>query len=1027
MERWLLWTIIGIVVLITASLAVVFLTGSHTTDDTNECDGVKYDPNTQQCISGEICNTANVCGTGSKATCYDHTSQTCLSDGTVCNNNSVCGTGDSATCIDLTKYDCVSDQPCEIANYCEDSTGNPLCIDPDSQVCMSDGTVCNNTAACGDNCIDLTQYTCVQNKSCANENVCKNSVGNTICIDPTSQTCMSDGTVCDNTAICGDGTSGLCYDSTSQTCMSDGTLCDNNAVCGSECIDLTKYVCVNGKACTINSSCKDSAGNPVCIDPTTQTCMPDGTVCDNNAVCGTGDSQFCIDTSKYTCINGGTCLNANVCKDSSGNPVCINPKTQTCMPDGTVCETNAVCGTGDDAVCMDVSKYFCYDDQECSLLNYCLDSKGNPVCMDPSTQTCINDGTVCDISAVCGTGNNRFCYDTTKYDCINNKTCDISAVCVGSSGNKVCYDPSSQTCLSNGIVCNNNSVCGTGDSAVCIDTSKYTCISGQPCLNDYLCGDSPNQVCCDNDQQCSSDGKCVTCATDLCGGSTCCASGQDCINSVCCEGCGDPKACCADGQSCLTLADKSTVCCDTGKICGDVCCDGACCNGVCCKSGESCVNGICCPSANTCGGECCGTECCGDVCCGNGTVCHNDVCMTACGDDFCDPTTQVCNTVSATGGQYCATQGCVWQGLVYDPGDLHNSSGEENIAVCSYDGKYYTCNNPSGVSTDKLTRSVTDQQDASSTAQCTVGDCDNRFSENGLIDVNFNSATRECTGSFDCSKKLTACGDCPLTGDDTDRCCTSNGKYTGQICPQNTICHSGECILGYYCGTNDGGFPQCQSTTDSSKVQYNSLSKCRAAGCMFQPASCYLDEVKGILNSKWINTKGTTDYGNYIAIAVYGVEKANCLNHSQYVNTKDTGMNDSNPWIGIYKATRTDVSLDYYFCAQDGYDSKKYYYFRGRTDSKMANAPELYSAIEISSECSTCTDTAPSGTKVTSNFDYYGVKPVPKQDGANNSFPAILIIVPSGTDASSSCAGSSSLSGNYGLLPVTRWNPAGVF
>jgi len=663
-----------------------------------------------------------------------------------------------------------------------------------------------------------------------------------------------------------------------------------------------------------------------------------------------------------------------------------------------------------------------------------LDNKSAPsyLCGDgtynPDTEVCIHDK-VCAKENVCGSGGLAVCIDPSSQKCVDDKACELGNVC-----GDVCIDPNSQVCMDDGTVCNKNAVCGDD----CIDTTQYTCIDDKSCATDKACGDN----CCGQYQQCGNGTTCVDCTTDLCeGGRTCCdsSSGEKCINDKCCVPCGDDQTCCPDDQSCVGLEDGTSICCDPAQVCLDsegnqICCTGVCCGGVCCADGNTCVNDSCCPANNACDdGTCCDSACCGGQCCSDGEACQNGQCMTVCGDAFCDPVSQICDEVTDTKDKYCVNKGCVWQGIVYDPSDMRDNTGQGDIPVCGYDGKYYTCNNPTGVSADKLTRTVSDLQDSTSTTDCTINDCDYRFSEKGLIDVKWNSDSKSCTGEFDCDNELPTCGDCPVSGDDAPRCCmNSDGTYTGQLCPVNTICHSGECILGYYCGTNDGGFPQCRSTTDSSKVQYNSLSKCRDAGCMFQPASCYLDEVKEILRNKKIAS--TTNYQEeYIIVAIYGVNKS-CTGHTDHVNTTNDAVNTTRPWIAAFEVTKEGVSTNYFLCAKDGYDSSKYYYIHVRSNGKSgdgystAGTPSLKTIIETDSSCS-CGSTAPSGTNVVDNFDMLANKPNGTGERVGNDYyyyPGIMILVPT-TDASSSCAGSSSLSGNYGLLPVTRWNPAGVF
>lgn len=630
---------------------------------------------------------------------------------------------------------------------------------------------------------------------------------------------------------------------------------------------------------------------------------------------------------------------------------------------------------------------------------------------DPNTQQCIHDK-VCDNANVCGSAGTKTCIDPDSDQCIDGKACGLDNVCQDSDGNPVCLDPTTQTCL-NGIVCATDAVCDQD----CIDIKKYHCVNGGKCLIDKVCGDN----CCTASQRCGSGSSCIQCDTELCEGSrTCCdtTAGESCINDQCCVPCGDSQQCCPDDQQCITLADSTTVCCDPNQICLDsdgkqVCCTGSCCNGLCCDDSEVCVNGSCCPADNACDdGTCCDNECCGGQCCGDDTVCHNGVCMTACGDDFCDPVSQICDEVSTTGDKYCVDQGCIWQGMVYDPADLRDNTGAANIPVCGYDGKYYTCRDPTGVSADKLSRTVTDLQDPTSTANCTVSDCDYRFSEKGLVDVQWDSSQQSCTGTFDCDNELPVCGDCPVSGDDAPRCCTnSDGSYTGQLCPANTFCVDGKCYTGYNC-TNG----TCELTTDPSP-QYGSYSACVDASCIAQPAKCYKDTVSAHGDSM-------TNPRKYLTVAVYGMtvqsySSGGDISQNKLIKSKD-------PWWYQWKCDSGSHHQVVYVWATHNITGKTYkftvYSGGSGSDCKFGNTPSLKEV----SKCSSTSDTDCTSSASASDFSVYGIKGVDStlvsQKYTGGVVPS-LIIVPADI-VGTSCISSET---SFSLLPITPWNPAGVF
>lgn len=647
---------------------------------------------------------------------------------------------------------------------------------------------------------------------------------------------------------------------------------------------------------------------------------------------------------------------------------------------------------------------------------------------DPETEVCINKK-ICKQKNACGKGGNATCINPATDACVNGQVCDINKVCTDSSGASVCYDPKTQTCLPDGTLCTTTNVCGQS----CIDPTVDVCINGKACGITHACSGS----CCEESQKCSTNGKCVDCADDLCeGGRKCCdtASGEKCINDTCCIPCGDSGVCCPESQQCI---DATGECCDPSQICLDndgnqTCCAGKCCNGICCAETDKCINGSCCPAKNSCDdGTCCDNECCGKdgatQCCSDGTVCHNGSCMTACGDNFCDPNTQVCNEISTTGKKYCVDKGCVWQGIVYSPANLRDNIGSANIPVCGYNGKYYTCRDPTGVTADNLSRTVSDLQDSSSITNCTANDCDYRFSEKGLDDIQWDTSAQKCTGSFDCTKELPVCNDCPVSGSQAGRCCTnSDGTYTGQLCPQNTVCDSGTCYAGYYCGKNSAGFPLCIGTTDRSKATYSTLTDCQAAGCKYQPASCYHSDIKKIVEDN-ASKMQDLNYGSYIWVAVYGIKSRSCVGHSDH--TEWIGdQKDGNPWIGLWKCTNSGYARHYYVCTLSAYDGKVYFFdVRSSKDSSciLSNAPTLQQIIQRDDHCSSC-DSIPTGTDVTDQFDFAAYAAEPNGGISGRGYPAIAIIVPK-AGAATSCSSSDSLSLSFqGFPSFTPWNPAGV-
>jgi hypothetical protein len=643
---------------------------------------------------------------------------------------------------------------------------------------------------------------------------------------------------------------------------------------------------------------------------------------------------------------------------------------------------------------------------------------------DPTKQTCIKQK-LCDNDNVCGSGSSQTCIDPNSQKCVNNVSCALTAVCKDSNGKEICMDPKTQVCVADGTVCDNDNACGSGKSLVCLDPTRQKCIAGQPCNLGQICA---NTNCCDDNQKCSAGGICVTCDTDLCGKTNCCTDKQQCMNDECCDECGNTGKCCDSGEECITLADGSYSCCKTDNICLDT--NG---NKICCGEGQVCHGNVCCDADKACDdGECCGTQCCGETgkteCCGSGTTCHNNSCMTACGTTYCDPTTQVCDSVLATGDKYCVNTGCEWSGIVYDPSDMRNTTGVADIDVCGASGNYYTCNDPSGVSPSDLQRTVTDVQSSSSQQDCGIGDCNYRFAENALIDVAWNSANKTCTGTFDCIKKLPKCGDCPFTDDaDKNRCCMSSdgSTYTGQICPQDMFCDNGKCYAGYKCAVSDSGFGTCEATTSQSDAKYFTLQQCYDAGCISKPPECYTQSILDIANK----TKMTA--ANFIWVAIYGVDEVSCTDHSNYVNWEGRQGTGWQPWLGVWKGTKSGYSRHLYVCVKNKYNQKKYFldiYIGKDGDIKTGT---LIGAYENACNGG-CAGPPTSETDLSSDWvlDFTEAHSVASTGSGTNS-PAVLVLVPSANIGKNSCDTTTSFygitSGNSHSAAMTRWNPAGVF
>ncbi|MBL4898545.1 MAG: hypothetical protein JKX76_02735 [Colwellia sp.] len=563
----------------------------------------------------------------------------------------------------------------------------------------------------------------------------------------------------------------------------------------------------------------------------------------------------------------------------TGDMICVNP-TDLC--NGVLCDSDQTCYTDPDTgdvSCMATNTLcngvLCDSDQICYE-----DPSGNLSCVDNNV---LCGGVMCD----------------TGYSCITDPT----------TGNSSC--------------CQDNKTCGSGDSATCCG-SLSECIDDNCCSLENVCSTLSGDTCCGADQTCtlnsgSTDNVCCD-SSNVCG-DLCCDSTDECIDGGCCA---SDNVCsttagdiCCDGTSiCITDTSGENICCDAANVCGDVCCD----------SDETCVNGVCCKTDNTCADSlgddtCCTTECCSGICCDTGETCNNGECEISCGSDFCDPDTQICDTVTDESGNttsYCVNTGCVWSGPVYTPGNLNDSAGSNDIQVCATtDGKLYSVNNPYGVTVGDLSRSVVDTQDPSSSTSCDITDCDYHFAEVGITNIGYDSSSGQCSGQFSCSELPDLSGGCPYDVDasgNMNAACGQDpdGNFSGQVCAIDQIFSStGDCIYGYSINSNSAGVNYCKEATVESDVAYTSLSDCELSGYLGQNAKCYLDDVNTIVTSDFIGN-GVWVFNGYFVLAIYDVEFVS-ITLPDNVTKSDMTQNYTNlPYIMIFETTGTttdDITL----------------------------------------------------------------------------------------------------------------------
>jgi len=410
-------------------------------------------------------------------------------------------------------------------------------------------------------------------------------------------------------------------------------------------------------------------------------------------------------------------------------------------------------------------------------------------------------------------------YDSAKDACITN-CIDGQKPC--GKENK-CYN-NNQKCI-DGHICNlNEDLCGS----TCYNPKTHQCIKGNIYSNDKVC-DKETSVVCEKNEQCSySKEKCVACpdGRQLCGSSdTCCGENQFCEADGTCKSC-DPKTQTVCGNTCCIIGQKCT---ESGKC---VTCATDLCGDECCEQGKECASGQCCDPdhiyLDSKGNKaCCSNKACGSKCCDHGQQCQNGKCMIECGlntNILCDPDTTLCmETKDPKTPYYCATIGCEWEQMDYNPVNMPISNTKsQKVCIDNITGKLYITRQP-----DKnLFRTVHTQQSVRAKAPCGDEDCKGRLIEEGIQHVIHDGLG--CSGDFSCNDMLLeSLANCPF--DDIKRCCMGkDGKYTGQVCTEGETCNDGFCTSCVDSQCNNKG--KCSKTISNKcdcDAGYDPVNNCQ--------------------------------------------------------------------------------------------------------------------------------------------------------------------------------------------------------
>ena len=449
-------------------------------------------------------------------------------------------------------------------------------------------------------------------------------------------------------------------------------------------------------------------------------------------------------------------------------------------------------------------------------------------------------------------------YDSEKKDCVPN--CLENQVFCGTT----CIN-NNQKCLGPNIICDNNDnidFCGQN----CYDKNKQQCIGDKIYDNNKVCNSfSDPPILCKDNEQCSQDNtQCITCDQPLCKGDICCKKGEHCNKDGICTPCTDNETpcgstCCGSGYKCD--GKGNCVRCDH-DLCGSKCCDNV---SGCINNTECCdptkiykINDTlsgCCKEGLSDDGKCCSLD--------NQTL-VNGKCMIKCGDQiFCDPGTQFCGeTIGDKNKFYCATRGCEWDSLTYNPPNLSDPNNPANSIPV-----FYGNNNKLYISQQAfpLSRSVYDTESVNSIKPCQNNDCIGRLVENGLQNVQFDTIRKTCNGDFVPSILPTSISSCPLS---PSQCCKDSlNNFTGQVCKDGQSCYykDGVNFCTSCVDTNCNGYGKCSMTVenkcecDHGYDPSNNCSKC-LSGQQIKTVNGYNYCVNSTYIQTWTNDGYTSSW-----------------------------------------------------------------------------------------------------------------------------------------------------------------------
>ena len=804
------------------------------TDDVCRDGECCHDPNGNLCDDGDPCTVDDTCYFGF-----------CLGTDMACDDANECTLDlceiDPNTTMPVCMHFDVSNILCDDGDPC---TENDICV---SGVCVGTPKDCDDNDPCTDDVCDSNNgmcfYThntdpCDDGDLCTDSDTCNNGV------------CAGTPIDCNMLNICTTGScnpsTGLCDAANNTLPCDDGNNCTINDICtNAQCIG-TLIDCDDGNPCT-NDTCNPMTG--MCDHFDNMLPCDDGNPCTLMDMCLNGicigmpnscsDNNDCTDDAcdKYTGECTHTNNDYNACKhpdkcivnDRCLNGTCIgDPKD---CNDGNICTTN-VCDT-DTGNCVPVSQNVTCDDlNPCTLNDTCTDGvcAGTPIDCDDSNP-CTED----------------FCFQANCYhiidlqaECDDGNPCTDNECVAISTGSVICESTPNSNICDDGNPCSLIDICMNG---TCTGTNFLDCNDGDDCTldicntNNGTCSnilESPGTPCDDGDP-CTENDVC-----DSQGG--CSGVPKDCNDEDVCTG----NTCDPNTGNCIAV--NNTAPCDDGDPCTHT---DQCNNGVCagipidCGNSTQCLNRTCNPSSGICEsiyltGPCDDGDNCtiNDKCIHGECIGVNKTCeVTQCTTGICEPETGDCESVSdgapCDDGDACTLNDECINGICThnstfncDNGDLcrHNICVDmDGDPMCFFKHNSNPCDDNNMCTTnDTCTDGICSgtPTDCNDQNICTDDSCDP--STGNCINTNNNAPCDDldaCTENDVCSGGV--CQGTPKDCDGGNPCrdyfCVPGGMcmYTpkpdntscvipGNLCAENNVCVSGNCVVGNLKNCTDG-------------------------------------------------------------------------------------------------------------------------------------------------------------------------------------------------------------------------------